>query len=621
MPFQVSPGINVSERDLTTVVPNVATTIGGIAGQYTWGPCNQRTRITTENELVETFGEPTDVTVNYFWTAANFLAYGNNLLVVRSIKDADALNSSVEPDGSIGSVNQRLIENNDDYETKTANIPALFYSKYPGVLGDSLEVLAIDKAGWDRAVIGRDASVAARNATPPTATPLQLQELKFLETFNSSPETSEDAAAAGGSNDELHVLVVDKGGLFTGIIGEVLETWEKVSKAVNAKRVDGSSNYVLNVLKNQSRYAHSGGVSGYTALKAVEVTAAGETLKAIVGSPKSSTFEDLNASTDTVIGGVLGGGNDGSDIEASDLTASNKGYSLFENPDIVDVTLLMAGGSSGILTSDANGNKTSNVIGSRVVDIAAARKDCVAFVSPSRDSVVGRTSNSDITAEIIVDKGQLGASNYGIMDGAWKYQYDRYRDVFIFVPMNGDMAGLCARTDFTNDAWWSPAGYNRGSIKNIVKASWEPRQGDRDELYKVSVNPLVTQIGAGVILYGDKTMQVNPTAFDRINVRRLFIVLEKAISIAARAMLFEFNDEFTRAQFVNIVTPFLREVQGRRGITDFKVVCDRSNNTGQVIDTNNFVGDIFIKPTRSINFIQLNFIAARSDVSFSEIGG
>ena len=621
MPFQVSPGINVSERDLTTVVPNVATTIGGIAGQYTWGPCNQRTRITTENELVETFGEPTDVTVNYFWTAANFLAYGNNLLVVRSISDDDALNSSVEPDGSAGSTNQRLIENNDDYETKTANIPALFYSKYPGVLGDSLEVLAIDKAGFEQAVVNRPASVAARNATPPTATALQLQELKFLETFNSAPGTSEDAEAAGGSNDELHVLVVDKGGLFTGIVGEVLETWEKVSKAVNAKRVDGSSNYVLNVLKNQSRYAHSGGVSGYTALKAVEVTAAGETLKAIVGSPKSSTFEDLNASTDTVIGGVLGGGNDGSDIEASDLTASNKGYSLFENPDIVDVTLLMAGGSSGILTSDANGNKTSNVIGSRVVDIAAARKDCVAFVSPSRDSVVGRTSNSDITAEIIVDKGQLGASNYGIMDGAWKYQYDRYRDVFIFVPMNGDMAGLCARTDFTNDAWWSPAGYNRGSIKNIVKASWEPRQGDRDELYKVSVNPLVTQIGAGVILYGDKTMQVNPTAFDRINVRRLFIVLEKAISIAARAMLFEFNDEFTRAQFVNIVTPFLREVQGRRGITDFKVVCDRSNNTGQVIDTNNFVGDIFIKPTRSINFIQLNFIAARSDVSFSEIGG
>jgi phage tail sheath protein FI len=207
------------------------------------------------------------------------------------------------------------------------------------------------------------------------------------------------------------------------------------------------------------------------------------------------------------------------------------------------------------------------------------------------------------------------------MDGAWKYQYDRYRDIFLYVPMNGDMAGLCARTDFTNDAWWSPAGLTRGTVKNIVKLSWEPTKANRDTLYPLSVNPLITQKGAGVVLWGDKTMQTVPSAFDRINVRRLFIVLEKAISIAAKAMLFEFNDEFTRSQFVNMVEPFLREVKGRRGITDFKVVCDTSNNTGQVIDTNNFVGDIYIKPNRSINFIQLNFIAARTDVSFSEIGG
>ena len=214
----------------------------------------------------------------------------------------------------------------------------------------------------------------------------------------------------------------------------------------------------------------------------------------------------------------------------------------------------------------------------------------------------------------------MGASNYGIMDSAWKYQYDRYRDVFVNVPMNGDMAGLCARTDFTDDPWFSPAGYTRGSIKNIVKTTWEPRSADRDELYRNSVNPLVTQLGAGVILFGDKTMQVAPSAFDRINVRRLFIVLEKAISIAARQMLFEFNDPFTRAQFVNLIAPYLREIKGRRGITDFKVVCDSTNNTGQIVDTNNFVGDIFVKPTRSINFIQLNFVATRSDVSFSEVG-
>lgn len=239
---------------------------------------------------------------------------------------------------------------------------------------------------------------------------------------------------------------------------------------------------------------------------------------------------------------------------------------------------------------------------------------------PTKASVVRASANSQVDA-IKTQKTAFGSSSYGIMDSAWKYQYDRYRDIFIYVPMNADIAGLCARTDFTNDAWWSPAGLTRGTIKNIVKLSWEPTKADRDALYQAGVNPITTQSGAGVLLFGDKTMQVTPTAFDRINVRRLFIVLEKAIAIAAKAMLFEFNDEFTRAQFVNIVTPFLREVQGRRGITDFKVVCDSSNNTGQVIDTNNFVGDIYIKPARSINFIQLNFIAARTDVSFSEIGG
>jgi phage tail sheath protein FI len=279
---------------------------------------------------------------------------------------------------------------------------------------------------------------------------------------------------------------------------------------------------------------------------------------------------------------------------------------LFKEPEVVDVTLWLGGMAT---TAD----------GQYIKGLAEARKDCVAFVSPNKASVVNAGTGQ--VAALKTDSTTLGSSSYAVMDRAWKYQYDRYNDVFRYVPMNGDIAGLCARTDFTNDAWWSPAGMNRGTIKNIVKLSWEPTKADRDEMYKNNINPLITMTGAGVLLWGDKTMQTVPSAFDRINVRRLFIVLEKAISIAAKAMLFEFNDEFTRAQFVNLVEPFLREVQGRRGITDFKVVCDGSNNTGQVIDTNNFVGDIYIKPARSINYIQLNFIAARSDVSFSEIGG
>ena len=266
------------------------------------------------------------------------------------------------------------------------------------------------------------------------------------------------------------------------------------------------------------------------------------------------------------------------------------------------------------------GGPASTTSGRYIVDnIATVRKDCVAFVSPAKASVVN-AGTAQVT-NLTTDNTALGSSSYAVMDGAWKYQYDRYNDVFRYIPMNGDIAGLCARTDFTNDAWWSPAGMNRGLIKNIVKLSWEATKADRDTMYPLGINPIITQTGAGVLLFGDKTMQTVPSAFDRINVRRLFIVLEKAISIAAKAMLFEFNDEFTRSQFVNMVEPFLREVQGRRGITDFKVVCDSSNNTGQVIDTNNFVGDIYVKPARSINFIQLNFIAARTDVSFSEIGG
>jgi len=287
------------------------------------------------------------------------------------------------------------------------------------------------------------------------------------------------------------------------------------------------------------------------------------------------------------------------------------GWDYFNTPETSDVTLLIAG---------PGGTTTDRTVQQTVIGVAAGRKDCIAFVSPAQDSVVHSGTNQ--VDDIVADKTGMNASNsYGVMDSAWKYQYDRYRDVFFYCPMNGDIAGLCARLDFTHDAWWSPAGVNRGAIKNIVKLSWEPTKGNRDTMYKAGINPLVTQTGAGVVLWGDRTMQPTPTAFDRINVRRLFIVMEKAISNAAKSMLFEFNDEFTRSQFVNMVEPFLREIQGRRGITDFKVVCDGSNNTGVIVDNNQFVGDIYVKPTRSINYIQLNFIAARTDVNFTEIGG
>ena len=581
MPFQVSPGINVSEIDLTTVVPNVATSIGAIGGGFQWGPVLERTRITTENSLRETFGKPNDDTAEYFLTAANYLAYSNNLLVTRNV-GTSAKNATV---GDTDAGTAANVNNATDYDSDTFT-DQLFVAKYPGALGNSLKAIVVDGVGW-----ATFAAIALSARTPDQAA--------IIANFDRAPGTSTDVGNAGGSLDEMHVLVIDEDGLWTGTPGEVLEKHAFVSKASDAKRIDGSSNYIGNVLRNESKYIWLGLVTQLTATTVDSNTHAGQ--------PKANTtFNRINGASQALQlpGGSLTGGVDDNVLTDGELQAA---YNLYVTPEVVDVTLVMAG-------------PASTVTGRWIVDnIASVRKDCIALVSPAKASVVN--AGTAQVANLTTDNTALGSSSYAVMDSAWKYQYDRYNDVFRYVPMNGDIAGLCARTDFTNDAWWSPAGMNRGLIKNIVKLSWEATKADRDTMYPISINPVITQRGTGVLLFGDKTMQTVPSAFDRINVRRLFIVLEKAISIAAKAMLFEFNDEFTRSQFVNMVTPFLREVQGRRGITDFKVVCDSSNNTGQVIDTNNFVGDIFIKPARSINFIQLNFIAARSDVSFSEIGG
>ena len=585
MPFQVSPGINVSEIDLTTVVPNVATSIGAMAGSFQWGPVLERTSITTENDLVTVFGKPNDDTQEYFHTCSNYLAYSNNLLVVRNV-GASAKNAVV---GDTDAGTAANVNNADDYDTDTFT-DQLFVAKYPGVLGNSLKILAVDEVGY---TAFKAIALASRT----------VDEALFISQFDRAPGTSTDVANAGGSLDEMHVLVIDEDGLWTGTPGEVLEKFAFVSKASDGKRIDGSSNYIGTVLRNESLYCWLGLVSQLTANTADSNSNAG-VAKSVNGA--GTTFNRINGGTNALKmpGGSLTLGVDDNILTDGELQT---GYALYIVPEVVDVTLVMAGPAS---------TTTARYI---VDNITSVRKDCIALVSPAKASVVN--AGTAQVANLTTDNTALGSSSYAVMDGAWKYQYDRYNDVFRFVPMNGDIAGLCARTDFTNDAWWSPAGLNRGLVKNVVKLSWEATKADRDTLYQLGVNPLITQRGAGVVLWGDKTMQVVPSAFDRINVRRLFIVLEKAISIAAKAMLFEFNDEFTRSQFVNLVEPFLREVQGRRGITDFKVVCDSSNNTGQIIDTNSFVGDIYVKPARSINYIQLNFIAARSDVSFSEIGG
>ena len=586
MAYQVSPGINITEKDLTTVVPNVSTNIGAFVGTFQWGPVSYRTTITTENDLVDLFGKPNLATQEHFWSAANYLAYANNLVVV-GVKAADARNSVVG-DSDTGTAIK--VDNSDHYDSLTFT-DQLFVAKYPGAKGNSLKVQAIDSNGWADSTVNTE----------------------FLANFDNAPGTSNDAAYANGWDgvsakptieDEMHVLVIDEDGLFAGVAGEVLERWAYVSKASDAKRIDGSSNYVVDVMRNESKYAYVGLVTQFTTNTTGSEKAA--------GNPKAGgaflTFNSATAS-ESVPGGSLTLGVDGATVGASELIT---GWDYFSTTETSDVTLLIAG---------PGGTAADVTVAAKAIDIADGRRDCIAFVSPPKTTVVHAALDSQVGV-ITTNKTTMNQSNsYGVMDSAWKYQYDRYQDKFIYVPMNGDIAGLCARLDHTHDAWWSPAGLNRGAIKNIVKLSWEPTKANRDALYKIGVNPLVTQTGAGVLLWGDKTMQPTPTAFDRINVRRLFIVMRKAISNAAKSMLFEFNDEFTRSQFVNMVEPFLREIQGRRGITDFKVVCDGSNNTGTVIDNNNFVGDVYVKPSRSINYIQLNFIAARTDVNFTEIGG
>ena len=649
MAFQVSPGVNVSEIDLTTVVPGVSTTIGAIAGPFLWGPVDERVLITDENQLVKRFSKPANTNYETFFTAANFLAYGNQLYVVRAALTSNsatqlaARNAAVDSSGVI-------VKNSDDYEENyisTAGSGNHWIGRFPGALGNSLKVSAcLNANAFSEALTGTIAIsngsstvtgtstaftsevqvgdnllvgttliggvTAITNTTQLTvastykgetqATATATRNWQYFNTVSRAPGTSPQGTAAGATADQMHVVVVDQYGEWTGTKNTVLEVYEGVSKGKNATKEDGGSNYYADVINQKSEYIRWGGVhiNGTFGSNLQDISFGGSDLPAVA----------------SLIGGQDGGKKTGvsSDltmVNDSDLIGSGRGYSLFGNPEEVDVSLILAGTSRG----GTNGEGVPNFI---IDNIADVRKDAVAFISPQRADVVDNTS---ALADIETFRNSLTSTSYAVLDSGYKYQYDKYNDVYRYVPLNGDVAGTCVRTDNQRDAWFSPAGFNRGGIKNITKLAFSPNQAQRDFLYKRDVNPVVTFSGQGTVLFGDKTLLGQPSAFDRINVRRLFIVLEKAISTAAKFSLFEFNDEFTRAQFRNLVEPFLRDVQGRRGIFDFRVVCDETNNTGEVIDRNEFVGDIYVKPARSINFIQLNFVAVRSGVEFSEVVG
>jgi len=765
MAFQLSPGVNVSEIDLTTVVPAVATSDGALGGVFRWGPIGQRVLVDSENNLVARFGKPTSFNAETWFTSSNFLSYTNRLWVSRAANTTGTTpanitfglkantsvsnnvltgnttgivngmyitqtsNSSVVPAGNsyyVTSVNStaivlsknlfstdtgaassstansnlyfgrpetaytaaaitegsfvanlvnQIVKNENDYTTKDGSFDTdiLYLAKYPGQLGNSLRVSVCDNANsYTKTInvsstsntlsmnfnIGNNISTIAytgssnseatvfvdsfsdgdqiltgnstigyqymkvtsadlqSNATHAIAyftfeDPYRLhtaysstQINRYWEFFNvvdGAPGQSEYQATNGSNvNDELHVVVVDDLGGFTGTPGTVLEVYRALSRSTDAKNADNSGNYYKDVINNGSQY----------------IWWANDRTEA-----PSAAAISLEASTSTApFNAVMRLGADGLDENNATLGILGGAYDLFTSAEDVDISLVLQGKPVGGSTTVDGQTVTNFQLANYIIDnICEIRKDCVALVSPDKTTVV---NNIGFEATSLKNwRGSLRSTSYAVLDSGYKYQYDRYNDVYRWIPLNGDIAGLCARTDQTNDAWWSPAGFNRGNIKNLVKLAFNPRKSERDVLYSNGVNPVVTFPGQGTVLYGDKTLLAKPSAFDRINVRRLFIVLEKAISTAAKFSLFEFNDAFTRSQFKNLVTPYLRTIKGRRGITEFLVVCDETNNTAQIIDTNQFVGDIYIKPARSINFIQLNFVAVPTGVQFSEVVG
>lgn len=598
MGFQLSPGVNVTERDLTTIVPAVATTNAAFAGLFSWGPVNKIVLIDSENNLVRNFGLPNDTNYQWFFSAANFLAYGNNLSVVRCLKNTTAALNA-------GAKAPVLVKNEDTLTTSTGvTTYGPFIARYPGTLGNSLGVEICGATGTTTGTVAFD------------LWPNRLE-------FNARPGTSEYISSLGGSGDGLHVVVTDRLGLWSGATGTVLERYENLSLNPDAFNADNTNIYYRNVINLNSRYIlcpidlaeSSGQASGWTAGALAGYTSQFDSYTyggTGTYAPFGVVKYNLNGGADESAIGSTGF----ADIAFGDASGNPSGYDMFKDAETVDVNLIIGGPEYQPSTvGDLQSNSVAKQIKDRITDV---RKDCVLFCSaPISNPTLTETIKKDIA---IAYRNTIGSSSYVFIDSGYKYMYDIYNDKYRWVPMNGDIAGLCARSDANTDPWFSPAGFNRGQVKGVVKLAFNPSLTFRDELYKNNINPVVTFPGEGTVLYGDKTAQAKPSAFDRINVRRLFIVLEKAIATASKYSLFEFNDSFTRAQFRSLVEPFLRDVQSRRGITDFKVVCDEKNNTPEVIDSNRFVADIYIKPARSINFIQLNFIATKTGVSFSEVG-
>lgn len=682
MAFQVSPGVLTQEYDLTTIIPAVSTIRAGIAGVFAWGPVEEPVLIAGEDELVQYHGKPTSSNYETWLAAASFTAYSSGMYVSRAA--SNAANNAVAFNNDAGAVPVQ-IKNNDAFVFMTGSFSANshYYAKWPGDLGNSLRIDVCDSANayssllYTRAndelltlsfsvgsntatltvnsatasnttvntsanailtqlsvgdyvlagnstvgtqymrVLSKSAPAVTANATATAtvtfATKYFMSEnvsvssasttassvRRYWRHYNlveGAPGTSAYAtsrnANGDSTGDELHVVVVDEDGKFTGQTESVVEVWKNLSRAVDAVGEQGGSIYYKTVLNEGSAFVWvTNDRAGATSANASVVTPQTNAI------PYSASFT---------------GGTQPDTESAIAVSALTRAYDAFRSSEDVDVSIIISGKARG----GVHGEQLANYIIDNVVEY---RKDCVATVSPDVNDVVNNAYN--VTGDLVDFRNALRSTSYAMLDSGYKYMYDRYNDVYRWVPLCGDVAGLLAKTETDRDAWWSPGGFNRGRLKNVIKLAYNPQKAHRDVLYPNGINPVVMFPGEGPILYGDRTLLAKPSAFDRINVRRLFIILEKAISTAAKYVLFEFNDEFTRSMFKNMVEPYLRDIQGRRGVTGYRVKCDETNNTPAVIDRNEFIGEIFVKPNRSINYITLRFVAVPTGAEFEEILG
>ena len=584
-----SPAVTVKEIDLTGVVPNVQTSTGAFVGNFGWGPVGEAILVSDETGLVSTFSAPTDANSVDFHSAAYFLRYSNSLYVVRE-QDSDAQNAKGNNSNVAGST-FNTINNLDAFEALSLDSQdGAFIAKYPGKLGDAITVSMVGTA---------DSANSATNA---------FDNWAYKGSFDGAPDTSAFAAARGSDHDEVHIAVVDRTGEISGVAGTVLEAFPYLSVASNAKNADGTSNYYKDVLKHQSKWV-------YANIFHIGTDSAGNSdfggkagnnwgTEAVQGLGKD--FKSNQVFADTLSTWNFGGGATSASLGTDDV---QRGFDNFNDADNIEVDFL--------IPPDVADKTSATTIVNDLVAIAESRKDCIAVASPDRAAVVTTGTN----AAVIETGNTYTKSSYLVQDNNYLKVFDKYNDKYIKIPAASSTAGLMAATDLVAAPWFSPAGSRRGRYLGITDIILSPTKAERDALYKVGINPVANIPGEGIMLFGDKTNLARPSAFDRINVRRLFLAIERAIGIAARNVMFEFNDEFTRAEFVNIVEPFLREIQGRRGITDFKVQCDETNNTPAVVDRNEFIASIFIKPARSINYVTLNFVAVRTGADFEEVVG